>query len=147
MLTMIFAVADTMSGPHTQRHARACRGHPRLGSATIEKDVGGREEKDVDGRAQASEATPLFERLCPAMTLLQALLRLGAAADFELLALVLHLRDGAEHLEAELAVRLAVDLHGALVLHHVAGRRIDRDMATRPVGRPALERRHDLLAV
>src|SRR4029077_1966809 len=70
-----------------------------------------------------------------------------AAADLALLALVLHLRDGAEHLEAELAVGLAVDLHGALVLHDVAGGRIDRHLAARPVGRPALERADHLLAV
>jgi hypothetical protein len=42
-----------------RRHARACRGHPRLG--IIKK-------KDVVAGTWASEATPFFERLCPAMT-------------------------------------------------------------------------------
>src|SRR6202035_1744694 len=75
-------------------------------------------------------------RRCAA-ALRRPLLPLPAAADLLLLALVLHLGDRAEHLEAELAVRLAVDLHGALVLDDVAGGGIDHDMAARAVGRPA----------
>src|SRR5215471_1129135 len=75
------------------------------------------------------------------------LLPLPAAADLLLLALVLHLGDHAQHLEAELAVGLAVDLYGALVLDDVAGGGIDRDVAARAVGRSALERRDHLLAV
>src|SRR5579883_3610137 len=76
-----------------------------------------------------------------------ALQPLGAAADLELLALVAHLRDRAEHLQTEVAVGLAIDLHGALVLDHIARRRIDRDMSARPVGRPAYESRDHLGAV
>src|SRR5665647_547383 len=64
----------------------------------------------------------------------------AAAPDFEHLALVLHRLGGAEDLDAELAVRLADDFHGMLVLHDVAGRRVDGDGAARTGSGPALER-------
>src|SRR6516225_2648372 len=61
------------------------------------------------------------------------LLLLPAAADLLFLALVLHLGDRAQHFEAELAVGLLVDLHGALVLDDVARARIDHHCAARAV--------------
>src|SRR3990170_8962637 len=77
-----------------------------------------------------------------------ALLRLlPAAPDLLLLALVLHLGDGAEHLQAELAVGLLVDFQRALVLHDVARGGIDHDLAARAVGGVALERRHHLVGI
>jgi hypothetical protein len=39
--------------------------------------------KDVDGRAQASEATPFFERLCPAMTECYSALMPLASMNFD----------------------------------------------------------------
>src|SRR5262249_58219376 len=72
---------------------------------------------------------------------------LAAAAELELLALVLDLRDDAEDLDAELAVGLADDLLGALVLDDVAGLRVDHDVAARAIVLPALHRVDHLLAV
>src|SRR3974390_1609212 len=101
MLTTMFAVGDTV--PHSPLSLRAKRSNLR------HQSCGG----DCFVRLRLFAMTGRLLRL------------LGAAADLELLALVLHLRDRAEHFQAELAVRLAVDLHGALVLHHVAGRGSD----------------------
>src|SRR5206468_9031192 len=71
----------------------------------------------------------------------------AATADLELLALVLHTLGGAEDFDAELAVRLADNFHGVLILHDVAGRCVDRDSAARTIAGPTLHRIDDLLAV
>src|SRR5258707_11008988 len=133
MLTMMFAVGDTMEAPQSAYcNCAACgaclsnlSGSPRYCFASLAMTTG--------------------RRFC--FVLGRPLLRLPAAADLLGFALVLDLRDRAQHLEAELAVGLAVDLHGALVLDHVAGVRIDRDPAARSVGAPALQGRDHLLAV
>src|SRR6185437_7685842 len=70
-----------------------------------------------------------------------------ATADLEDLALVLHRLDRAQHLLAELAVRLAIDFHRVLVLHDVARGRIDHDVTAWTVRRPTLERIDHLGAI
>src|ERR1044071_3808695 len=70
-----------------------------------------------------------------------------ATADFLLLALVLHGFRRAEDLHAELAVRLADDFHGVLVLHDVARGGVDHHRAARAVRLPALHRVDHLVAL
>src|SRR6185437_4129544 len=62
-----------------------------------------------------------------------------ATSELENLALVLHSLGGAENTLAQLSVRLAVDFHGMLVLHNVAGRGIDHHVPARTVRRPTLQ--------
>src|SRR6185312_594913 len=71
----------------------------------------------------------------------------SAAAELEHLALVLDVLRGAEDALAELAVRLAIDLHRMLVLDDVARGRIDLDRAARTARLPTLHRIHHLGAV
>src|SRR5215510_6784022 len=71
----------------------------------------------------------------------------AAAADLELLTLVLHGLACAKDPFAELAVRLAVDLHGMFVLHNVAGGGIDHYLPTWAISRPAFHRIDHLGAV
>src|ERR1700680_3909560 len=130
---MMFAIAAAES-PHlaSLRGVHRSRVYPRSASNMCKS---GR----PDLHARRSNLVQVTRDCFASLAMTRRLLPLPAAADLLFFALVLHLRDRAEHPQPQLAVGLAIDLHGALVLDDVAGGRVDHDVAARPVGRPALE--------
>src|SRR6185437_11641624 len=74
-------------------------------------------------------------------------LRRPATADLELLARIPDRTNGAKNLGAELAVRLADDLHRMLVVNDVTCRRIDADVAARTVARIGFDLVDERIAV
>ena len=64
----------------------------------------------------------------------QSVARSGAAtADFKLLALVFYGLGCTKNLDAKFAIRFPDDFHGVLVLHDVAGRGVNGDLAARTI--------------
>src|SRR5882762_897097 len=123
MLTMMFAVGDTMEAPQSAYyHCAAC----------------GAGRSNLSGSARdcfASLAMTTGRRFC--FVLGPPLLRLPAAADLLRLALVLDLGDRAQHLEAELAVELAVELLDGVEdrMHRIpCGGRHEVRMVVGPIG-------------